>query len=199
MTHPSDPLAVADVSLLVRHPIDYWGRPTGAYVPVVSFLIELSDVKNAMTLRPGLFTAVARPRLPLRHGPRRGARVRPAVRPGAARGGGAARAGAVVVGTPAAVASPRRRARRRGRAAAVVGRRPGDAGRALRRAARTLPAWLDALIPVPETDGAPDGRPASARDPADGDGPGAGSAPGPSCRTGVRRRAYALGCGVHRR
>lgn len=56
VTHPSDPLALADVSLLVRHPVDYWGRPTGAFVPVVSFLIELSDVKNAMTLRPGVFT-----------------------------------------------------------------------------------------------------------------------------------------------
>ena len=56
VTHPSDPLGLADVSLLVRHPVDYWGRPTGAYVPVVSFLMELSDVKNAMTLRPGQFT-----------------------------------------------------------------------------------------------------------------------------------------------
>ncbi|MDA8435323.1 MAG: alpha/beta-hydrolase family protein, partial [Actinomycetales bacterium] len=56
VTHPSDPLGVADVSLLVRHPVDYWGRPTGAFVPVVSFLIELSDVKNAMTLRPGDFS-----------------------------------------------------------------------------------------------------------------------------------------------
>ena len=56
VTHPSDPLAVADVSQLARHPVDYWGRPTGAYVPVVSFLIELADVKNAMTLRPGDFS-----------------------------------------------------------------------------------------------------------------------------------------------
>ena len=39
----------------VRHPVDYWGRPTGLFVPLVSFLIELADVKNAMNLRPGDF------------------------------------------------------------------------------------------------------------------------------------------------
>jgi hypothetical protein len=42
--------------VLVRHPVDYWGRPTGLFVPLVSFLIELADVKNAMNLRPGDFS-----------------------------------------------------------------------------------------------------------------------------------------------
>ena len=36
--------------------MDYWGRPHGAQIPFVSFLIELADVKNAMSLRPGEFT-----------------------------------------------------------------------------------------------------------------------------------------------
>ena len=56
LSHPTDPVALADVSVLVRHPVDYWGRPTGAYIPLVSFLIQLADVKNAMNLRPGDFT-----------------------------------------------------------------------------------------------------------------------------------------------
>jgi len=42
--------------VIVRHPVDYWGRPNGLFVPHVSFLIELADVKNAMNLRPGEFT-----------------------------------------------------------------------------------------------------------------------------------------------
>ena len=49
--------SLADPSVLVRHPVDYWGRPTGLFVPLVSFLIELADVKNAMNLRPGDFAA----------------------------------------------------------------------------------------------------------------------------------------------
>ena len=56
LTHPTDPVGLADPSVLVRHPVDYWGRPTGLFVPLVSFLIELADVKNAMNLRPGDFT-----------------------------------------------------------------------------------------------------------------------------------------------
>ena len=56
LTHPTDPVAVADPSILVRHPIDYWGRPHGVYIPVVTFLVHLFDVKNAMNLRPGEFT-----------------------------------------------------------------------------------------------------------------------------------------------
>jgi len=49
-------VALADPSSLVRHQVDYWGRPTGTHVPLVSFLVELADVKNAMNLRPGEFT-----------------------------------------------------------------------------------------------------------------------------------------------
>jgi hypothetical protein len=56
LTHPTDPVGIADPSVIVRHPVDYWGRPTGLFVPLVSFLIELADVKNAMNLRPGDFT-----------------------------------------------------------------------------------------------------------------------------------------------
>ena len=56
LSHPSDPVALADPSVVVRHPVDYWGRPHGAQIPFVSFLIELADVKNAMSLRPGEFT-----------------------------------------------------------------------------------------------------------------------------------------------
>jgi hypothetical protein len=56
LTHPTDPVAVADPSTLVRHPVDYWGRPFGVHVPLVSFLVHLFDVKNAMNLRPGQFT-----------------------------------------------------------------------------------------------------------------------------------------------
>lgn len=56
LTHPTDPVAVADPSILVRHPVDYWGRPHGVYIPVVTFLVHLFDVKNAMNLRPGEFT-----------------------------------------------------------------------------------------------------------------------------------------------
>ena len=56
VTHPTDPVALADPSILVRHPVDYWGRPHGVYVPVVTFLVHLFDVKNAMNLRPGEFT-----------------------------------------------------------------------------------------------------------------------------------------------
>jgi uncharacterized membrane protein len=56
LTHPTDPVALADPSSLVRHQLDYWGRPTGTHVPLVSFLVELADVKNAMNLRPGEFT-----------------------------------------------------------------------------------------------------------------------------------------------
>jgi uncharacterized membrane protein len=56
LTHPTDPVAVADPSTLLRHGVDYWGRPHGVYVPFVSFLVHLFDVKNAMNLRPGDFT-----------------------------------------------------------------------------------------------------------------------------------------------
>jgi hypothetical protein len=56
LTHPTDPVSVADPSTLVRHPVDYWGRPYGVHVPLVSFLAHLFDVKNAMNLRPGQFT-----------------------------------------------------------------------------------------------------------------------------------------------
>jgi uncharacterized membrane protein len=56
LSHPSDPVTLADPSVVVRHPVDYWGRPHGAQIPFVSFLIELADVKNAMSLRPGEFT-----------------------------------------------------------------------------------------------------------------------------------------------
>ncbi len=56
LTHPTDPVAVADPSTIVRHPVDYWGRPHGVHVPLVSFLAHLFDVKNAMNLRPGDFT-----------------------------------------------------------------------------------------------------------------------------------------------
>lgn len=55
LTHPTDPVALADPSSLVRHQVDYWGRPTGTHVPFISFLVELADVKNAMNLRPGEF------------------------------------------------------------------------------------------------------------------------------------------------
>jgi len=55
VTHPTDPVAVADPSTLLRHGVDYWGRPHGVYVPLVSFLVHLFDVKNAMNLRPGDF------------------------------------------------------------------------------------------------------------------------------------------------
>ncbi len=56
LTHPTDPVAVADPSTLVRHAIDYWGRPFGVHVPLVSFLVHVVDVKNAMNLRPGDFS-----------------------------------------------------------------------------------------------------------------------------------------------
>ncbi len=56
VTHPTDPVGVADPSTLVRHAVDYWGRPFGVHVPLVSFLVHLMDVKNAMNLRPGEFT-----------------------------------------------------------------------------------------------------------------------------------------------
>ena len=56
VTHPTDPVALADPSILVRHPVDYWGRPHGVCIPVVTFLVHLFDVKNAMNLRPGEFT-----------------------------------------------------------------------------------------------------------------------------------------------
>ncbi|MBI1376148.1 MAG: hypothetical protein GC157_01480 [Frankiales bacterium] len=55
VTHPTDPVAVADPTTLVRHATDYWGRPHGTHVPLVSFLVHLFDVKNAMNLRPGDF------------------------------------------------------------------------------------------------------------------------------------------------
>ena len=41
---------------MARHHVDYWGRPYGVHVPLVSFLVHLFDVKNAMNLRPGEFT-----------------------------------------------------------------------------------------------------------------------------------------------
>ena len=56
LTHPTDPVALADPSTLVRHGVDYWGRPHGVHIPLVSFLVHLFDVKNAMNLRPGEFT-----------------------------------------------------------------------------------------------------------------------------------------------
>ncbi len=56
LSHPTDPVAVADPSVIVRHHVDYWGRPFGVHVPLVSFLVHLADVKNAMNLRPGEFT-----------------------------------------------------------------------------------------------------------------------------------------------
>ena len=56
LSHPTDPVAIADPTVLVRHPVDYWGRPYGVHVPLVSFLVHLFDVKNAMNLRPGEFT-----------------------------------------------------------------------------------------------------------------------------------------------
>ena len=56
LSHPTDPVVVADVTTLVRHPVDYWGRPFGVHVPLVSFLVHLFDVKNAMNLRPGHFS-----------------------------------------------------------------------------------------------------------------------------------------------
>jgi uncharacterized membrane protein len=56
LSHPTDPVAIADPSVLVRHHVDYWGRPFGVHVPLVSFLVHLFDVKNAMNLRPGEFT-----------------------------------------------------------------------------------------------------------------------------------------------
>ncbi len=55
LTHPTDPVALSDVTTLVRHPVDYWGRPHGVHMPLVSFLVHLFDVKNAMNLRPGDF------------------------------------------------------------------------------------------------------------------------------------------------
>jgi hypothetical protein len=55
LTHSTDPTAVGDASTLVRHPVDYWKRPGGAHIPIVSFLVNLTDVKNAMNLRPGEF------------------------------------------------------------------------------------------------------------------------------------------------
>ncbi len=156
VTHPSDPLGVADVSLLVRHPIDYWGRPTGAYVPVVSFLIELSDVKNAMTLRPGLFTA----------SPGHDYRYDTAL--------AVARAYDLPFDREQLVEAALRERELSWSVRRLLSRRLGDARDAVvgqlqswgvdpatlgeRFAAQrwTLPAWLDALIPVPETDGAPD-------------------------------------------
>lgn len=56
LSHATDPVAVADPSTIVRHHVDYWGRPFGLHVPLVSFLVHLFDVKNAMNLRPGEFT-----------------------------------------------------------------------------------------------------------------------------------------------
>jgi uncharacterized membrane protein len=56
LSHPTDPVAIIDPTVLLRHPVDYWGRPYGVYVPLVSFLVHLFDVKNAMNLRPGEFT-----------------------------------------------------------------------------------------------------------------------------------------------
>jgi uncharacterized membrane protein len=56
LSHPTDPVAVADTSTVVRHGVDYWGRPFGVHIPIVSFLVHLFDVKNAMNLRPGPFT-----------------------------------------------------------------------------------------------------------------------------------------------
>lgn len=56
LSHPTDPIAVADTSTLVRHAVDYWGRPFGPHIPLVSFLVHLADVKNAMNLRPGQFS-----------------------------------------------------------------------------------------------------------------------------------------------
>jgi uncharacterized membrane protein len=55
ITHLTDPTAVGDASTLVRHSVDWFKRPFGAHVPVVSFLANLADVKNAMNLRPGNF------------------------------------------------------------------------------------------------------------------------------------------------
>ncbi len=55
LTHATDPVGLADVSSLVRHTLDYWGTPKGIFVPLVSFLVHLADVKNAMSLRPGEF------------------------------------------------------------------------------------------------------------------------------------------------
>jgi len=55
LTHVTDPTAIGDFSTFVRHPVDYWKRPGGAHIPVVSFLVNLADVKNAMNLRPGHF------------------------------------------------------------------------------------------------------------------------------------------------
>lgn len=55
LSHPTDPVAVADPSTVARHHVDYWGRPFGVHVPLVSFLVHLFDVKNAMNLRPGEF------------------------------------------------------------------------------------------------------------------------------------------------
>ena len=55
VTHLTDPTAVGDASTLVRHSVDWFKRPIGAHVPVVSFLANLADVKNAMNLRPGNF------------------------------------------------------------------------------------------------------------------------------------------------
>ena len=56
LSHATDPVAVADPSTIARHHADYWGRPYGVHVPLVSFLVHLFDVKNAMNLRPGEFT-----------------------------------------------------------------------------------------------------------------------------------------------
>jgi hypothetical protein len=56
LTHRTDPTSIGDVTTLVRHGRDYWGRPTGVHIPVISFLVNLADVKNAMHLRPGEFT-----------------------------------------------------------------------------------------------------------------------------------------------
>ena len=56
LSHPTDPVSVADASTVVRHGVDYWGRPFGIHIPIVSFLVHIFDVKNAMNLRPGPFT-----------------------------------------------------------------------------------------------------------------------------------------------
>ena len=55
VAHATDPTSLGDVTTLVRHPVDYWGRPGGVHLPIVSFLVNLADVKNAMSLRPGDF------------------------------------------------------------------------------------------------------------------------------------------------
>jgi len=55
LSHSTDPVALVDISVLVRHPIDYWRRPGGRFIPLITFLSFLSDVKNAMIFKPGNF------------------------------------------------------------------------------------------------------------------------------------------------